>query len=132
VDVFRGAHFNDAPMFEGAGKSRHGLDVGFGEQIVETRVEQICIQFESLGVARDEVRLGFDNAGELNAGDIVNPGNEASCVVMGQADDGEADGWSILSGGWIGGCGKGQEGEEKPFHGEQIVRLATEAKTKSA
>jgi hypothetical protein len=29
--MFRRAHFNDAPMFKGAGKRRDGLDVGFRE-----------------------------------------------------------------------------------------------------
>jgi pimeloyl-ACP methyl ester carboxylesterase len=130
VDVFRGAHFNNPSMFECAGKSRNGLDVGFREQIIEARIEQIRIQFESLGVARDEIRLRFDNAGELNAEDLMNAGDEASRVVMRQADDGEPDWLSLLGRRGRRNCDYDQEREEKPFHGEQIMRFSQESKDK--
>jgi len=91
VDVFRRAHFDDVTMFEGACKGRHGLDVGFREQIIQARIKEIRVEFESLCVSRDQIRLRFDNASELNAWDIVNAGNKAASVIVFQPDDREAD-----------------------------------------
>jgi hypothetical protein len=130
VDVFRRAHFNDAPMFKCAGKRRDGLNVGFREQIIEARIEEIRVEFESLRVSRYEVRLRFDNTCEFNARGIMNVGNEASCVIMRQADDREPNGGIILGSVGIENSDQCPERKEEPFHSEQIMSFMTEAKNK--
>jgi len=82
VDVFRRAHFNDAPMFECARKRCDGLDVGFCQQVIKTWIEEIRIQLESLCITSDQIRLWFDNTNELNAGNIINTKNEFEFTIL--------------------------------------------------
>jgi hypothetical protein len=61
----------------------------------------------------------------------MNAGDETARVIVCQADDGEAGGWRILGRRGRRNCDCDQGGEEKPFHGEQIMPFLAESKTKS-
>jgi len=92
VDTFGRARLHDSGVVVGAGKGGDGLGLQPVEHALQVRVEQAVRELVVPGVARCQFPVRLHDGDKLDVLPRTGRGDEASGVIVDEADDGETNG----------------------------------------